>query len=68
MYCMHAWLNGKAGSGRWDEKKEGGAGWKDRMDDWKMQQGNLGPDADDINDEMALYVCVYIEYWWQLIN
>ncbi|KAF3452931.1 hypothetical protein FNV43_RR03364 [Rhamnella rubrinervis] len=43
------------GSGRWDEKKEGAAGWKDRMDDWKLQQGNLqGPDADDINDEMAL--------------
>lgn len=27
------------------------------MDDWKMQQGNLGPDADDYNDpDMAMYV------------
>ena len=43
------------GSARWDEKKEGG--WKDRMDDWKLQQGNLGPDPDDSNDpDMALYV------------
>lgn len=43
------------GSARWDEKKEGG--WKDRMDDWKMQQGNLGADHDDSNDpDMALYV------------
>ncbi|KAH7546110.1 cellulose synthase A catalytic subunit 7 [UDP-forming] [Ziziphus jujuba] len=41
------------GSGRWDDKKEGG--WKDRMEDWKMQQGNLqGPDAEELNDEMAL--------------
>lgn len=50
-YCKFC----KAGSARWDEKKEGG--WKDRMDDWKLQQGNLGPDPDDSNDpDMALYV------------
>lgn len=50
------------GSARWDEKKENG-GWKDRMDDWKMQQhGNLGPhEADDSADaDMAMYVDVYI--------
>lgn len=44
------------GSARWDEKKENG-GWKDRMDDWKMQQhGNLGPhEADDSADaDMAM--------------
>ncbi|KAF8033734.1 hypothetical protein BT93_C0101 [Corymbia citriodora subsp. variegata] len=34
------------GSEGWEEKNEGG--WKKRMDDWKLQQGNLGPD--DIND------------------
>ena len=47
-----------AGSARWDEKKENG-GWKDRMDDWKMQQqGNLGPhEADDLGDtDIAMYV------------
>lgn len=26
------------------------------MDDWKMQQGNLGPEPDDVNDDMAMYV------------
>lgn len=44
----------QTGSARWDEKKEGG--WKDRTDDWKMQQGNLGPEPDDANDpDMAMY-------------
>ncbi|KAL8040873.1 hypothetical protein ABFX02_10G128500 [Erythranthe guttata] len=36
------------GSAKWDEKKD--MGWKDRMDDWKMQQGNLGPEHDDFVD------------------
>ncbi|KAJ0031933.1 hypothetical protein Pint_14347 [Pistacia integerrima] len=35
------------------KRKEGG--WKERMDDWKYQQGNLGPEPDDANDpDMAL--------------
>lgn len=52
---LHCINTGKAGSERGDEKKEGG--WKERMDDWKLQQGNLGPDPDDINDpDMAMYV------------
>lgn len=38
-----------AGSARWDEKKE--MGWKDRTDDWKMQQGNLGTEYDDAMDQ-----------------
>lgn len=34
----------------WDEKKE-------RMDDWKLQQGNLGHEPDDLKDpDMAMYV------------
>ncbi|KHG22630.1 Cellulose synthase A catalytic subunit 9 [UDP-forming] [Gossypium arboreum] len=40
------------GAARWDDKKEGG--WKERMDDWKMQQGNLGPEADDAYDDMSI--------------
>ncbi|KAK6136411.1 hypothetical protein DH2020_029832 [Rehmannia glutinosa] len=41
------------GSARWDDKKE--MGWKDRMDDWKLQQGNLGPEHDDMADaDMAI--------------
>ncbi|KAL0451340.1 UNVERIFIED_CONTAM: Cellulose synthase A catalytic subunit [UDP-forming] [Sesamum latifolium] len=41
------------GSGRWDDKKE--MGWKERMDEWKMQQGNLGHDNDDFADpDMAI--------------
>jgi hypothetical protein len=43
----------ETGSARWDEKKEGG--WKERMDEWKMQQGNLGPEQDD-DAEAAMYV------------
>jgi hypothetical protein len=42
------------GSARWDEKKEDG--WKDRTDDWKMQQGNLGPEQDDIDPDIAMCV------------
>ena len=38
-----------AGSEKWDDRKDGG--WKERMDDWKLQQGNLGgPEPDDMND------------------
>lgn len=44
------------GSERWDEKKDGG--WKERMDDWKMNyQGNLGAELDDaVDPDMAMYV------------
>jgi len=31
----------EAGNGKWDETKE------DRVDDWKLQQGNLGPEPDE---------------------
>lgn len=45
--------NGTTGNDRWDERKEGG--WKERMDDWKLQQGNLGPEPDGANDpDMAM--------------
>lgn len=47
--CLH-----NAGSARWDEKKE--EGWKERMDDWKLQQGNLGPEQDDQDADMAMCV------------
>ncbi|KAG5563976.1 hypothetical protein RHGRI_000223 [Rhododendron griersonianum] len=41
------------GSARWDERKEGG--WKERMDDWKLQQGNLGQEIEDFADpDMAI--------------
>lgn len=43
----------ETGNATWDEKKE--AGWKERMDDWKMQQGNLGPEPED-DPDAALYV------------
>lgn len=36
------------GSARWDDRKE--MGWKERMDDWKLQQGNLGAEHDDLTD------------------
>ncbi|KDO62270.1 hypothetical protein CISIN_1g039060mg [Citrus sinensis] len=50
---VHPYPVSEPGSARWDERKEGG--WKDRMDDWKMQQGNLGPETDDANDpDMAM--------------
>ncbi|CAI0394651.1 unnamed protein product [Linum tenue] len=49
---IHPYPVSEAGSARWDEKKE--AGWKDRMDDWKLQQGNLGPEQeDDIDASMV---------------
>lgn len=37
------------------------------MDDWKMQQGNLGPDPyDDSNDpDMAMYVLDINQYLYQ---
>jgi len=41
-----------AGSARWDEKKEDG--WKERMEDWKLQQGNLGPEPDE-DPDAAMY-------------
>ncbi|KAI3694746.1 hypothetical protein L1987_77716 [Smallanthus sonchifolius] len=47
----YGWL--EFGSGRWDEKKDGV--WKERMDDWKMQQGNLGAEFDDsVDPDMAM--------------
>uniref|UniRef100_A0A6N2N6V8 Cellulose synthase n=1 Tax=Salix viminalis TaxID=40686 RepID=A0A6N2N6V8_SALVM len=42
---VHPYQDSEPGSARWDAKKEGG--WKERMDDWKMQQGNLGPEQED---------------------
>lgn len=38
----------------WDDRKDNG--WKERMDDWKLtQQGNLGPEHEDVNDsDMAM--------------
>ncbi|PIN08235.1 Cellulose synthase (UDP-forming) [Handroanthus impetiginosus] len=36
------------GSARWDDRKE--MGWKEGMDDWKMQQGNWGPEHEDSDD------------------
>ena len=49
----------KLGSARWDERKEGG--WKERMDDWKLQQGNLGLETDDAADpDMGMYVPQFI--------
>ncbi|KAM7472909.1 hypothetical protein LguiA_011092 [Lonicera macranthoides] len=51
---VHPYPVSEPGSARWDEKKEGG-GWKERMDDWKLQQGNLGPEGDDSADvDMAM--------------
>uniref|UniRef100_A0A2C9VNT5 Cellulose synthase n=2 Tax=Manihot esculenta TaxID=3983 RepID=A0A2C9VNT5_MANES len=47
---VHPYPVSEPGSARWDEKKE--RGWKERMDDWKMQQGNLGPEHDDDPDEV----------------
>ena len=39
----------KAGNGKLDEAKE------DRMDDWKLQQGNLGHEPDE-DPDAAMYV------------
>ncbi|KAL5547556.1 hypothetical protein UlMin_002787 [Ulmus minor] len=44
----HPYTVSEPGSASCDEKKKGG--WKERMDDWKMQQRNLGPDHDESND------------------
>lgn len=50
---VHPYPSSEPGSARWDDKKEGG--WKERLDDWKLQQGNLGADHDDYADpDMAL--------------
>ncbi|XP_062158041.1 cellulose synthase A catalytic subunit 7 [UDP-forming] [Alnus glutinosa] len=49
---VHPYPVSESGSARWDEKKEDG--WKDRTDDWKMQQGNLGPEQDDIDPDIAM--------------
>nr|XP_027071619.1 cellulose synthase A catalytic subunit 7 [UDP-forming] [Coffea arabica] len=50
---VHPYPASEPGSARWDDKKEGG--WKERMEDWKMQQGNIGPEADDAADaDMAM--------------
>ncbi|GFS34861.1 cellulose synthase family protein [Actinidia rufa] len=46
---VHPYPVSEPGSARWDERKEGG--WKERMDDWKLQQGNLGPETDDAADQ-----------------
>lgn len=49
---MHIYVSGSA---RWDDKKE--MGWKERMDDWKLQQGNLGHEPDDsIDPDSAMCV------------
>ncbi|KAJ8560797.1 hypothetical protein K7X08_022657 [Anisodus acutangulus] len=45
---IHPYPASESGSARWDDKKEGG--WKERMDDWKMQQGNMGQEYDDSAD------------------
>ncbi|XP_074280841.1 cellulose synthase A catalytic subunit 7 [UDP-forming] [Silene latifolia] len=46
---VHPYPSSEPGSARWDGKKEGG--WND----WKPQQGNLGPDHDDYADpDMAM--------------
>ncbi|CAA2989595.1 cellulose synthase A catalytic subunit 7 [UDP-forming] [Olea europaea subsp. europaea] len=43
----------RTGSARLDDKKE--MGWKERMDDWKTQEGNLRPEPDDSADpDMAI--------------
>ncbi|KAI3801706.1 hypothetical protein L1987_29818 [Smallanthus sonchifolius] len=50
---VHPYGSPEFGSGRWDEKKDGG--WKERMDEWKMQQGNLGAEIDDpVDPDMAM--------------
>ncbi|CAN4113259.1 unnamed protein product [Withania somnifera] len=45
---IHPFPASESGSARWDDKKEGG--WKERMDEWKMQQGHMGQDYDDSAD------------------
>ncbi|OIV97226.1 hypothetical protein TanjilG_27209 [Lupinus angustifolius] len=45
---VHPYPMSEPGSARWDEKKDDE--WKDRMDEWKLQQGNLGPEPDEDPD------------------
>ncbi|KAG5593755.1 hypothetical protein H5410_034987 [Solanum commersonii] len=45
---IHPYPASESGSARWDDKKEGG--WKERMEDWKLQQGHVGQDYDDSAD------------------
>ncbi|CAL0320121.1 unnamed protein product [Lupinus luteus] len=45
---VHPYPMSEPGSARWDEKKDDE--WKDRMDEWKLQQGNLGPEPDEDQD------------------
>lgn len=45
---IHPYPASESGSARWDDKKEGG--WKERMEDWKFQQGHAGQDYDDSAD------------------
>lgn len=52
---MSVYFN-ETGSARWDEKE---AGWKERMDEWKMHQGNLGPEPED-DPDAALFVSLSI--------
>ncbi|KAM0021064.1 putative cellulose synthase (UDP-forming) chromatin regulator PHD family [Helianthus debilis subsp. tardiflorus] len=51
---VHPYGSPEYGSGRWDDKKDGG--WKERMEEWKMhQQGNLGAEIDDsVDPDMAM--------------
>ncbi|XP_047324685.1 cellulose synthase A catalytic subunit 7 [UDP-forming]-like [Impatiens glandulifera] len=43
---IYPYPSSEPGSARYDEKKEVNV-WKDRMDDWKLQQGNLGATEHD---------------------
>lgn len=51
---IHPYPTSEPGTARWDDKKEGT--WKERMDDWKSKQGNLGHDHDDdmVDPDMAM--------------
>ncbi|XP_071706841.1 cellulose synthase A catalytic subunit 7 [UDP-forming] [Rutidosis leptorrhynchoides] len=50
---VHPYASPDHGSGRWDENKNGG--WKERMDDWKMQQGNHAAEIEDyVDPDMAM--------------
>ncbi|XP_021750289.1 cellulose synthase A catalytic subunit 7 [UDP-forming]-like [Chenopodium quinoa] len=41
---VHPYPSSEPGSARWEDRKDGG--WNE----WKLQQGNLGPDHEDYND------------------
>ncbi|KNA07901.1 hypothetical protein SOVF_167560 [Spinacia oleracea] len=41
---VHPYPTSEPGSARWEDRKDGG--WNE----WKLQQGNLGPDHDDYTD------------------